>query len=376
MEPKEKLGQLRQQIDQLDRELIRLFNERLVLSDEVADVKVAGNMAINDLSREDEVLDAARAHVQGAYQEEIMSYVRGLLAISKLRQNKRLLPEGELYFPASAGMKTRDVTVVYQGTAGAWGEESALRLFPGAKACHADYFEDVFVKVKAGEADFGVLPIENSQTGAIGEVYDLLRRHGCYIVGQVWIPVAQCLIANKETNLDNIREVLSHPEGFSQCRRFLKNKHWELTACQNTAFAAKEVARRNDLRSAAIASRRAAELYGLAVLAPDIVDDPANKTRFIAIAAQPAYDESSDIISITFSTAHKSGALCAVLQSFMMAGINLSRIESRPAGGEKYRFFADLQASVLDPKVTAALKQAAVNCDYFEILGCYKTSGA
>ena len=375
MEPKEKLNQLRQQIDLLDKELIRLFQDRLFLTDEIAEVKVVGNIAINDLTREDQVIEAAMARVNSENHEDIANYMRGVIAISKLRQNKRLLPEGDLFFPVSAEAKKQDNTVAFQGTAGAWGEEAAMRMFPNAALCQADYFEDVFTKVKSGEADFGAVPIENSQTGAIGEVYDLLRRYGCYIVSQVWIPVAHCLMANKDTNLDNIREVYSHPEGFRQCYRFLKNKHWELTASSNTAIAARTVARNNDLRSAAIGSKRAAEISGLAVLAQDIMDDPGNKTRFIAIAAQPVYDKSSDIVCVTFSTAHKSGALCTVLQSFMQAGINLSRIESRPASGGNYRFFADLNANILDDKITAALKRASVNCDYFEILGCYSTMG-
>ena len=372
MDPKEKLNQLRQQIDQLDKELIRLFHDRILLSDEVADVKVAGNLAISDLSREDQVLETALSRVDSGNQEETINFMRGVIAISKLRQNKRLLPEGELYFPAASYITKEGATVAYQGITGAWGEEGSTLMFPQGTLCQTEYFEDVFTKVKSGAADFGVLPIENSQTGAIGEVYDLLRSHGCYIVGQVWIPVSHCLLANKDTTLDNIREVFSHPEGFRQCHRFLKGKHWELTASRNTATAARHVAEKNDLRSAAIGSRRAAEMHGLTVLAPDIIDDPYNKTRFIAIAAQPAYDESSDIVSITFSTAHKSGALCTVLQSFMLAGVNLSRIESRPSSGDKYRFFADLQANILEERITTALKQAAVSCDYFEILGCYK----
>ncbi|MCL1964699.1 MAG: hypothetical protein FWF69_06530, partial [Firmicutes bacterium] len=277
-------------------------------------------------------------------------------------------------FPAPVPKKEGAVTAAFQGVPGAWSEHSAMRLFPRASLLAVDYFEDVIKAVAEGSADYGVLPIENAQTGAIGEVYDLLRTHACSIVGQMWVAIKQCLLAPEGAKLSDIREVFSHPEGFGQCRRFLKNRGWELTACRNTAYAARMVAERGERRCAAIGSRRAAQVHGLCVLAPDIMDNPGNRTRFIAIAAAPSYDEKCDTTCVTFSTQHRSGALCAVLQSFMLSGLNLTRIESRPVSAERYRFFADLQANILSPQTMDALRQAAAHCEYFEILGCYPTS--
>jgi chorismate mutase/prephenate dehydratase len=299
--------------------------------------------------------------------------MRTLISLSKKRQIEKLGLTDAVAFPESSGRAEGAASVAFQGVPGAWGEQAAQLLFPGAQLTGGDYFESVFEAVKSGAADYGVLPIENSRTGAIGEVYDLLRRHACYIVGQSWITVCQCLLAKKGAALGDIREVYSHPEGFGQCARFLKNKSWELTSCRNTAFAAKLASEKDGARYAAIGSRRAAEVYGLQVLAPDIMDDAGNKTRFIAIAAQPIYDESCDTVSITFSTAHRSGALCAVLEAFMLAGINLSRIESRPVSADRYRFFADLQTNILLDETRDALSLASMHCDYFEILGCYGT---
>jgi chorismate mutase/prephenate dehydratase len=190
----------------------------------------------------------------------------------------------------------------------------------------------------------------------------------------MWVSVSQCLIGVPGAVLTDVREVLSHPEGFSQTQRFLKNRSWELTACRNTAVAAKMVAERADKRFAAIGSRRAAAVNGLEILAPDIADDVKNRTRFIVIAAEPIYDESADTVTITFSTQHHSGALCAVLQTFMLAGINLTRIESRPVSADKYRFFADLQTNILSQETRDAINEASMQCDYFEVLGCYRTS--
>jgi len=374
MTSKEELKVLRDNIDAIDDKMLALFNERMGISSQVAAVKARSNLAVTDLSREEQVIANAITKADQATPQETTAFMNTLMALSKSKQSHILLPVGGgADIPKSANVPSGNITVAYQGVAGAWGEHSAMEMFPHAERINCDYFEDVVDAVKSGKAQYGVLPIENSQTGAIGEVYDLLRRHSCYIAGQAWINIAQCLLGIEGAGISDVREVFSHPEGFGQCRRFLKNKNWELTACRNTAYAAKLVADKAEKRYASIGSRRAAQAHGLTVLAPDIMDNAKNSTRFIAIAASPIYDENCDTTSITFSTAHKSGALCAVLQSFMLAGINLSRIESRPAGLDTYRFFADLQVNVMSDIAVSALNQAATHCDYFEVLGCYKS---
>ena len=371
MDYKEELKVLRERIDKVDEGLVELFGERLGICEEIAGVKAAGNMAIVDNAREREKIESVLAMVEQKDAQAMVPYMRSIMSICTLRQREKFLPGHDIMFPSSGILKEADVKVGYQGVIGAWGEQGSRAMFPNAETKNFDYFEDVFDAVTRGEVDFGVLPIENSQTGAIGEVYDLLRTRGCFIVRQTIIPIAHCLLANKGAVFSDIREVLSHPEGFRQCHNFLQGKSWDLTASSNTAVAAQAVAQRGDKRSAAIGSERAAEIYGLSVLSADIVDNSRNQTRFIAIANQPIYNEKSNMISVTFSTAHKSGALCTVLQTFMLAGINLSRIESRPVTEDKYRFFTDLQANIMDEKVLETLKQASVQCDYFEILGCY-----
>lgn len=374
MDCKEKLLGLRQNIDEVDRDMLDLFGRRMMISEQIADVKSAGNIAVTDESREQQVLDRTAAAVSENNRADALAFMRTLMALSRLRQNTRMMPSSGLLFPKSAEAPAKKLSIAFQGVVGAWSEQAAQQLFPGSPLQSCDYFEDVFEIVKSGQADFGVLPIENSQTGAIGEVYDLLRRHGCYITGQTWVTVSQCLLACEGATVSDIREIFSHPEGFNQCRRYLKGRNWTLTSCRNTAYAAKMVAEKQDLKNAAIGSRNAAKAHGLTVISPDITDNANNQTRFIAIAANPIYDENSDITSITFSTAHKSGALCAVLQSFMLSGINLSRIESRPVSAGKYRFFADLQANILEERTLDALRLASAHCDYFEVLGCYRTT--
>lgn len=368
---KEDLAAARAGIDTIDGQMLSLFRERMALAEKIADIKKEGNLGIMDEGREQEVLDRAAAMVPEELRGDAAALMSTLIASSRRRQKLRLTGSDAIVFPTP--VEREHTAAGYQGVAGAWGEIAAETLYPQCELRNYPYFEDVFGAVTRNETGWGVLPIENSRTGAIGEVYDLLRRHGCYIVGQTWVEIRQCLMAKPDTKLEDVREVLSHPEGFRQCHLYLKKFAWDKTVCTNTAVAAETVAGRNDKRAAAVGSRRAAERYGLEILAPDIMDNADNKTRFIAIAKEPWYDEESDTVSVTFSTAHKSGALCRVLEIFMAAGVNLTRIESRPAGTGKYRFFTDLQSNITDGRVLSALNQAAAICEYFEVLGCYRS---
>ncbi|MDR1065403.1 MAG: chorismate mutase [Oscillospiraceae bacterium] len=369
--PKEKLEDLRGKIDAVDADLTRLFQERQRVSNDISHVKEEGNLAITDIGREEKVIASALALADEDKKAETAALMRTLISLSKLRQFENLGLTRAFEFPDSSARAAGPVA--FQGVAGAWSEHAARIMFPDDEYITREYFEDVFEAVKSGQASLGVLPIENSRTGAIGEVYDLLRRHACYIVGQVQIGVAQCLLGVQDAVLGDVREVFSHAEGFAQCKRFLKGRDWELTRVRNTAVAAEMVSERGSGKYAAIGSRRAAEVNDLKILAEDIMDDPKNRTRFIAIAPRPIYDENSDTVTVTFSTRHQSGALCSVLQPFQLSGINLTRIESRPAASpDSYRFFADLDANILDSRARDAIGQATAQAEYFEVLGCYR----
>jgi len=369
--PKEQLSSIRTDIDGIDKELISLLERRMICSEKVAEIKLANNIAIMDEGREEQVLAQAKSNISEKYVADSQTFMRNLLSLSRLRQARKILPQQTVSMPKSAAPKPA-AKVGYQGVKGAWGQAAAKSLFPDTKHLNFDYFEDIFTAINGGELDYGILPIENSQSGAIGEVYDLLRRYGLYIVKQTWVDIAQCLLALPDSNLADLREIYSHPEGFKQCYNFLKGKNLELTPTRNTAVAAELIKNSGDKSKGAVASRTAAEEYGLAVLVPDIMDKKNNKTRFIVVAKAPEYDEQSNIISISFATAHKSGALTAVIECFALAGLSLTRIESRPTGtGVDYRFFVDLDGNVSNPQTLAALQNAAGHCEYFEILGCY-----
>ena len=239
MDHKERLGKVREKIDQIDIQLIEFFQKRMKMSDEIAEVKRKGNLSLTDEAREGVVLDRAIATGDPEMKGEVTVFMRSLMGLSKLRQRKLLLDQGEeMLLPSPRIPLKGDIKIAYQGTPGAWGEQAVLQMFEGEGHCALDSFEAVFAAVKEKDVSYGVVPIENSHTGAIGEVYDLLRKYGCYIVGQTWVQVNHCLMGVKGGTTEELREVLSHPEGFRQCNQFLKKRSWDLTACLNTAVAA------------------------------------------------------------------------------------------------------------------------------------------
>jgi chorismate mutase/prephenate dehydratase len=372
MNTKERLNELRKRIDGIDGKLAPLLAERMEISGLIAEIKGAGNLAIADESRERQVVERAESLVADeSLKGEIALLMRSVMAVSKERQRRTLFPSDRPLLPPPRKPPEGRIVCAFQGVPGAWSEQALSALFPDAEKLQSEFFEDLFVAVGERRADYGVVAIENSKTGAIGETYDLLRKYGCYIVARTWIDIRHCLLAPAGTELADIREVFSHSEGFRQCSKFLRGKSWDLTTCRNTAVAAELAAAGGSGKTAAVGSRRAGGLYGLRVLAPDIMDAPENRTSFVVISPEPEYDESDDLISLTFSTQHRSGALCELLLPLTAGGINLMQLESRPAGAGKYRFFAEVQGNILDAHTVSTLRQAASASEYFEVIGCY-----
>lgn len=370
----EDIKSIREKIDAIDDNLVTGFAERMKLAEAVAGYKRENNLAVMDAAREQAIIDKAIAKAPADLNGEVSILMRTLMALSRERQRELMLSGEEALLPPPAAHKTENVKCVYQGVPGAWSHQAAAKLFPDAGLLPVDYFDDVFTSVKDGAADYGVVPIENSRTGAIGETYDLLRKYNCYIVGRTWIDIRHCLMAKPETEFADIREVHSHSEGFSQCRSYLTGRNWDLMNSSNTAVAAKKVRSSPGNTSAAIGSRAAAEIYGLAVLQADIMDQADNRTSFVVIGREPEYDNESDRISVTFSLAHRSGSLCEALMPYMAAGINLARIESRPASAGSFRFFAEIEGNILDPVMIDALRHALAVTEYFEVIGCYSVT--
>lgn len=273
----------------------------------------------------------------------------------------------------------------YSGVPGSYAEEAAIRYFdtletvggdPAVQLVTASSFADAFEAVKDGRADQAVLPIENSSTGSISAVYDLIAQYGFSIVGEQSIQVDQCLMAKPGTQLDEITQVYSHEQGISQSRDFLEGyPHWRLTPVYNTAAAAKMVSESPLPGQAAIASSRAAELYGLEILVAKTNFKEQNQTRFVVLAPEPHHSSKNDKVSLMFTLPHVSGSLYQILGIFAREKLNLLKIESRPMANRnwEYLFFLDFSADTIDARLERILDEVSAKAQTLRVLGYYQS---
>ena len=251
----------------------------------------------------------------------------------------------------------------------------ACEKFFGANVDHYAVvnFKDVAMALNNGDADYGVLPIENSSAGDVTGVYDILLENDVCMVGEVFVKVEHCLLGCPGSKIKDIELVLSHPQGLMQCTPYLEKLDVKKVSVENTAIAAERVAREKIMTQAAIASRRAAKLYGLDILDAGINFDKNNVTRFVILSKKRQYTQNANKISISFSLLHESGTLYNILSHFLYNDLNLSHIESVPLPDQQweYRFYIDISGNLHDPAVKNALQGVRTEVADFKILGNY-----
>lgn len=271
--------------------------------------------------------------------------------------------------------------VAFQGERGAYGEMATLQYFPDVKLLPLKSFQDVFDAAETGKVEYIVVPVENSIEGSINEIYDLLLQTKMNVVGEIYQRVRHCLIANRGTKM--IRYVHSHPQALAQCRAYLQNKGLKPMPTYDTAGAAKMIKENKMVDSAAIASKRAAELYDMEILDEGIEDRKNNYTRFFVLSPKKKKSGKSDPhdiggynhkTSIIFSVRHVPGALFGILGEFAIRKINLTKIESRPTKETpwEYNFYVDFEGHLQNKAVHEALLSIKPKTSYIKILGSYK----
>ena len=349
------LDDLRKKIDELDTRIVDLFAERVKTAEEIGQGKQAKNKLIEDRERELRVLknvrdmardrDISPSDVETIYQHVI-----------------------------DACKKIQAVAVAFQGETGAYTEEAAFRFFGKSTQSHPyETLDEVFEAVEAGDAPFAVVPVENSLEGSITRAYDLLLDSPLMICGEIELRISHCLIAGAEVGLDKIKIVYSHPQALGQCRGFLKHLDCELVPASDTAGSAKMIKERGLTDSAAIASARAAEIYGMKIIAREIEDNPHNFTRFFILSKEDSVPTGNDKTSIVFSLKHKPGALYDCLRVFASRNINLTKLESRPTRHQpwEYNFYMDFAGHRQEKDVVEALEKLEESSIFVKILGSY-----
>jgi chorismate mutase/prephenate dehydratase len=373
----ESLDDYRKSIDELDKEITELFEKRMDIVLKVAEYKKKNGVPIFDKSRESEVIQKNIGYLKKEdYIEETRRFFTRLMETARELESriaKKNLNEYELTKPENTLQKDK---IGFYGVRGSFSEEAMMKYFGENKDAKAyEEFENVFVAVKNGEIDYGVLPIENSSTGAISDVYDLLYKYGFYILGEVCIRVNQNLVGIAGTTLETITEVYSHPQGFGQSTEFLKtNNDWNLIPFRSTASSAKLVNDLKDNSKAAIASNRVASIYNLEIIKENINNQSENFTRFIVIGKELERNPRADKISVVFSLDDEAGTLYKLLRHFAENSINMIKIESRPMkhGPWKYFLYVDFEGNQYSEQVTKALSLIEQSSLYFKLLGAYE----
>ena len=269
----------------------------------------------------------------------------------------------------------KDVTVVFQGVEGAYSYAAMREYFHGdIESYHVKTWRDAMEEVVAERADYAVLPIENTTAGIVADIYDLLTEYDLSIVGEQIIRPEHVLLGLPDAELEDIRQVCSHPQALAQCGKYLEtHPAWKKKEMENTAGSAKRIKEDNDKTQAAIASRQAGELYGLKILAENICYNGQNATRFVIVSKKPIYVKDAHKISIFFELHHESGTLYNMLSHIIYNGLNMTKIESRPITGKnwQYRFFLDFEGNLRDSAVKNALRGIEAEADRMRILGNY-----
>lgn len=371
------LGDIRIQIDKIDKELTKLLKKRMDCSLKVAEIKRAEGLPIYHPGREKEILE--RVFTEGGeYGSHIAEIYKLLMECSRELQHDSLQSSAEL----KNLVNSAETSTNFSGKVACYGQEGAFTHIAltstfaedKTKISFCDSFEKVFEAVDSGLVDLGFLPVENSSAGSVGEVYDLLLKYKLYIVGAVAMPIKHNLLGKNGAGLKDIKTVYSHPQALSQCKEFLTKQKIKGIPFSNTAAAAEYASKQDDISVGAIGSTDCAKKANLNIIAPSIQSFANNQTRFIALSKKPIIPKNCDKISLVFSLSHTPGSLQKILTRFSLHGLNLTKLESRVGknGDFETQFYLDFLGKVKDEKTLSLLCALKDELTDFFFLGNYK----
>ena len=374
------LNDYRKRIDEIDEQLLALFVRRMETAGDIAAYKKANGLRVLDMRREKEKLREIADKTPEELREYALSLYSLIFELSRSRQGRLLGTTGELPERIARAIEEtprlfpEDAAVACQGVEGAYSAQACEKLFKRPSTFYFSSFEAVFSAIEKGLCRYGVLPLENSTAGSVNAVYDLMMRHNFHIVRSVRIKVDHNLLANSGAKLSDIREIYSHEQAINQCAHFLQSlPNAKVIRCENTAAAAKLVAKSGRTDVAALSSRACMELYGLDCLAASVQDQGSNFTRFICIARELEIYPGADRTSLMMVLPHRPGSLYKVLSRFYALGVNLNKLESRPMPERNFEFmfYFDLETSVYSPQFIQLMGELPELCEEFSYLGSY-----
>ena len=374
------LSDYRARIDQIDRQLVELFAQRMNTAAGIAAYKKEHGLPVLDPVREREKLLDVAAQAPEDMRDYTASLYTMLFELSRCYQGRLLgstsplTTEIQTAIDQTPNLFPSNVSVACQGVAGAYSQLACDKLFKLPHIMYFASFEAVFAAIERGLCRYGVLPLENSTAGSVNAIYDLMMKHDFRIVRSVRLKVDHNLLVKSGTKRSDITEIYSHEQAIGQCSKFLNSLNGvRVIPCDNTAMAPKMVAEKGDRHAAAISSHPCAALYGLTCLNDSIQDSDNNYTRFICITKDPVIYAGANRISLIIAFDNRPGALYEILSKLAALDINMTKLESCPVAGSDFEFvfFLELDASVQDPSVLAMLEEMERSCAEFQFLGNY-----
>ncbi|GAB7262698.1 bifunctional chorismate mutase/prephenate dehydratase [Dickeya ananatis] len=366
---------LRERITALDTQLLDLLAQRRELALDVARAKQHSHRPIRDKERERDLL--SRLVDEGKKRQLDGHYITRLFQL--IIEDSVLTQQALLQQHLNAG-ESHSARIAFLGPKGSYSHlaarQYAARHFDQIVECGCQRFQDIVNLVETGQADYAVLPIENTSSGSINDVYDLLQHTGLSIVGELSTPIDHCVLVAVDTQLDQIQTVYSHPQPFQQCSHFINRfPHWKIEYCESTAAAMAKVAELNSPHAAALGSEAGGMLYQLQVLEHNLANQAQNITRFIVLARKPI-DVTEQVpakTTLIMATGQQSGALVEALLVLREHGIVMTKLESRPINGNPWEemFYIDVQANLRNDTTRKALQGLATITRSLKVLGCY-----
>lgn len=377
------ISESRKKIDNIDKELVKLFCERMNVAKDVAAYKKENNMPVFDGERERALLNNIE-EMAGEHGDAARRLYGSLLELSKAHQKKILFGTSQLskniedainntpnIFPEKA-------VVACQGVEGAHSAHACEKIFEKPSIMYFKSFEAVFQAVSNGLCKYGVVPLENSSAGSVNQIYSLMTKYNFNIVRSTKMYIEHCLIANEGANLSDIKEIYSHPQAISQCSEFLAglSKEVKVIPCENTAIAAKKVAESKSKNIGAICSEECSVQYGVQLLQSKVQNSANNYTRFICFSKELEIYPGADRTSLLLKVPHRAGALYNIMSVFYSLGINILKLESRPIPESdfEFMFYFDLDVSVYSNKLSLAIDQLveSLGTKQIKYLGSYR----
>lgn len=371
------LSEIRQQITQLDRNLLKLLSERHRLAFDVARSKEITQKALRDTEREQQILKELIQFAENENYQLEPQYITSIF--QKIIEDSVLTQQVYLQNRLNE-QRSQNLHIAFLGKRGSYSNLAARSYVARYQkqfielGCQS--FEQVFEKVKNGEADVGILPLENTTSGAINEVYDLLQHTDLSLVGELAYPIKHCVLVNDATDLSQIDTLYSHPQVIQQCSQFIHSlDRVHIEYCESSSHAMQLVSSLNKPNIAALGNEDGGKLYGLSVLKTNIANQENNITRFIVVSRE-AHEVSPQIHTKTLllmTTPQQAGSLADALLIFKKHQINMTKLESRPIYGKPWEemFYLEIEANIHHPDTQEALEDLKKHSNYLKILGCY-----